>query len=282
MPEYRITAAQKWEGAPYEVFRSYQPQWHDPAWYHSRYNNYLQLIAGGWYFWEAGYWIPAWGYDESAAYYPYDGPIYVGQNPRPFDQVVADIQTLLQRQGYYRGEIDGLLGPTDPGRSGRVSNRERSPFHRRPRPAHPRVLRLGRLAAFGIRTPGRDGALRPPHDPEASLKFTCYFELLIPFRHGKPGSPTLRAALRPHSEFESRQPPCSASFRISAFAIPHLTLLRPPTSDLGLVHSRIESPASHTLLAALRRHSAFRIWISSDFRLLSCLWLATHHSPINH
>jgi hypothetical protein len=110
-PEYRITAAQNWEGVPYEIFRSYQPQWHDQAWYHSRYNQHLQLIAGGWYLWEAGYWLPAWGYDESAAYYPYDGPIYVGQNARPFDQVVAEVQTLLQRQSYYRGEVDGLLGP---------------------------------------------------------------------------------------------------------------------------------------------------------------------------
>ena len=110
-PEYRITAARNWEGPPYEVFRAYQPQWHDQAWYHSRYNQNVQLIAGGWYVWEAGYWLPAWGYDESAAYYPYDGPIYVGQNPRPFDQVVAEVQTMLQRQGYYRGEIDGLVGP---------------------------------------------------------------------------------------------------------------------------------------------------------------------------
>jgi hypothetical protein len=110
-PDYRITAAQNWEGAPYEIFRSYQPQWHDPAWYYSRYNKDVLLIAGGWYVWEGGYWFPAWGYDESAAYYPYDGPIYVGQNPRPFDQVVADVQTMLQGQGYYRGEVDGLLGP---------------------------------------------------------------------------------------------------------------------------------------------------------------------------
>ena len=110
-PDYRIAAAQSWEGAPYEVFRAYQPQWHDEAWYHSRYNQNLLLIAGGWYFWEAGYWSPAWGYDTSAAYYPYDGPIYVGQNPRPFDQVVAEVQTVLQGQGYYRGEVDGLVGP---------------------------------------------------------------------------------------------------------------------------------------------------------------------------
>ena len=110
-PNYRITAAQNWEGAPYEIFRTYEPQWHDPAWYQSRYSKDLLLIAGGWYAWEGGYWFPAWGYDESAAYYPYDGPIYVGQNPRPFDQVVADVQTMLQEQGYYRGEVDGLLGP---------------------------------------------------------------------------------------------------------------------------------------------------------------------------
>lgn len=110
-PNYRIEAAQNWSGAPYEVFRSYQPQWHDQAWYHSRYNQNLLLIGGGWYFWEAGYWFPAWGYDEAAAYYPYDGPIYVGANPRPFDQVVADVQSVLQEQGFYRGEVDGLVGP---------------------------------------------------------------------------------------------------------------------------------------------------------------------------
>jgi hypothetical protein len=108
-PNYRIAAAQNWAGPQYEVFRVYQPQWHDRSWWSSRYTT-LSLIAGGWYFWEAGYWYPAWGYDEAAAYYPYDGPIYVGSN-RPFDQVVADVQAVLQEQGYYTGEIDGLLGP---------------------------------------------------------------------------------------------------------------------------------------------------------------------------
>ena len=109
--DYRITAAQNWSGAQYEVFRSYQPQWHDQTWYHSRYSNNLSLIGGGWYFWEAGYWYPAWGYDEAAAYYPYDGPIYSGPNVRPFDRVVADVQGLLQDMGFYKGEVDGLVGP---------------------------------------------------------------------------------------------------------------------------------------------------------------------------
>ncbi len=29
----------------------------------------------------------------------------------PPDQVIADTQALLQQMGYYRGEVDGLLGP---------------------------------------------------------------------------------------------------------------------------------------------------------------------------
>ncbi len=107
---FRIRNAQNWHGSHYNVFRNYRPQWHDRSWWHSH-HNHLTLIGGGWYFWNAGYWYPAWGYDNSAAYYPYDGPIYVGDSPRPFDQIVADVQSVLQEQGYYRGEVDGLVGP---------------------------------------------------------------------------------------------------------------------------------------------------------------------------
>jgi outer membrane biosynthesis protein TonB len=110
-PNYRIEAAQNWSGPQYEVFRTYQPQWHDQTWYRSRYSNNLSLIGGGWYYWDAGYWYPAWGYDDAHDYYPYDGPIYVGDTARPFDQVVADVQAVLQEQGFYRGEVDGLVGP---------------------------------------------------------------------------------------------------------------------------------------------------------------------------
>ena len=107
---YRIQAAQNWSGPQYNVFRTYQPQWHDQGWWRARYTT-VSLIAGGWYFWDGGYWYPAWGYDEAASYYPYDGPIYSGPSARPADQVVADVQAALQEQGYYRGEVDGLLGP---------------------------------------------------------------------------------------------------------------------------------------------------------------------------
>jgi hypothetical protein len=108
---YQIAGARNWSGPQYQVFASYRPQWHDQGWWQSRYSSNLLLIGGGWYYWDAGYWYPAWGYDQSASYYPYDGPIYVGDTRRPFDQVVADCQATLQEQGYYRGEVDGLMGP---------------------------------------------------------------------------------------------------------------------------------------------------------------------------
>ena len=107
---FRITAASNWKGPHYEVFRTYRPQWHDRTWWNSN-HKHVVLIGGGWYYWNAGYWYPAWGYDESAAYYPYDGPIYVGKSAKPFDQIVADVQSILQEQGLYKGEVDGLVGP---------------------------------------------------------------------------------------------------------------------------------------------------------------------------
>ena len=107
---HRVEGADRWQGQQYQVFRSYQPQWHDEGWYHSHYTNVV-LIGGGYYFLNNGYWFPAWGYSASAQYYPYDGPIYAGHGDRPPDQVIADTQALLQEMGYYKGEVDGLLGP---------------------------------------------------------------------------------------------------------------------------------------------------------------------------
>jgi Putative peptidoglycan binding domain len=106
----RIERSETWQGQQYEVFRSYHPEWHDQGWYHSHYPN-VTLIAGGYYFFNNGYWYPAWGYDSSAQYYAYDGPIYVGHRAEPPDKVIADVQAVLQDMGYYRGEVDGLLGP---------------------------------------------------------------------------------------------------------------------------------------------------------------------------
>jgi hypothetical protein len=107
---HRIEGSEHWQGQQYEVFRSYHPEWHDEGWYRSHYPN-VTLIAGGYYFFNNGYWFPAWGYSPSAQYYAYDGPIYVGQRAEPPDKVIADTQALLQQMGYYTGEVDGLLGP---------------------------------------------------------------------------------------------------------------------------------------------------------------------------
>ena len=107
---YRIQGSDRWQGQHYQVFRSYHPEWHDQGWYHSRYQR-VELIGGGYYFFNAGYWFPAWGYSPSAQYYAYDGPIYAGQHAEPPDKVIADVQGVLQQMGYYTGEVDGLLGP---------------------------------------------------------------------------------------------------------------------------------------------------------------------------
>src|SRR5437588_549165 len=107
---YRIQGSESWQGPQYEVFRSYRPERHDRNWYHSHYTR-VELIGGGYYFWNNGYWYPAWGYSPSAQYYAYDGPIYVGHRAEPPDRVIADVQAELQQMGYYKGEVDGLLGP---------------------------------------------------------------------------------------------------------------------------------------------------------------------------
>jgi hypothetical protein len=103
-----IQGSQNWQGSKYTVFRNYSSQWHDRNWWSGHYNRVV-FVYGGWYAWNAGYWIPAWGYAPNA-YYAYDGPIY-GYNNLPPDQVIANVQSALQQQGYYQGEVDGLLGP---------------------------------------------------------------------------------------------------------------------------------------------------------------------------
>jgi len=107
---YRIQGSDRWQGPQYEVFRSYHPERHDRGWYSSHYTR-VELIGGGYYYWNNGYWYPAWGYDPGAEYYAYDAPIYVGHRAEPPDRVIADVQAELQEMGYYRGEVDGLLGP---------------------------------------------------------------------------------------------------------------------------------------------------------------------------
>jgi peptidoglycan hydrolase-like protein with peptidoglycan-binding domain len=65
-------------------------------------------VGGGYYYFDAGYWFPAWGYDPNYEAYDYDGPIFTYGNLLP-DQVIVNVQRALQELGYYSGGINGAL-----------------------------------------------------------------------------------------------------------------------------------------------------------------------------
>ena len=111
------TVTNNWKGSSfsgqqYTAFRNYSTQWHDSDWWRRHHDRIVfvfvfeQPFA---FFFDSGFWFPAWGY-YPGGYYPYDGPIY-GYNDLPPDQVIVNVQTALQAQGYYQGEVDGVLGP---------------------------------------------------------------------------------------------------------------------------------------------------------------------------
>ena len=82
-------------------------EFHNRDWWRRHFQ--VVIINNNAFFFDAGFWFPAWGYFPGA-YYPYDGPIY-GYNGLTPDQVVVNVQLQLQRDGYYAGPIDGVLGP---------------------------------------------------------------------------------------------------------------------------------------------------------------------------
>jgi hypothetical protein len=81
--------------------------WHNRDWWRQHCNN-IVFVTGGYYFLDASYWYPAYGYDPLNNYYDYDGPIYTYGNLLP-DQVIANVQGALQDAGYYFGPITGSL-----------------------------------------------------------------------------------------------------------------------------------------------------------------------------
>ena len=94
----------------YDEARRYQlRERRDRDWWRSRYNRFA-LFGGGYYYWDRGYWYPAYGYDTRYSTYTYDEPIY-GYNYMEPRQVMIRVQRELRREGYYRGAIDGLIGP---------------------------------------------------------------------------------------------------------------------------------------------------------------------------
>ena len=116
------------------VFARRSADWHrewdrrSDHWWHG---HRCHFVNGFWFIYDTGfypydYWYPygyAYGYYGSA-YYPYDydagvyegGADYYGQgaydsSEQYADSTVATAQEQLARQGYYRGEIDGVCGP---------------------------------------------------------------------------------------------------------------------------------------------------------------------------
>jgi hypothetical protein len=87
-----------WENAR----RRHHRQHRHRDWWRSHYTRFA-LFGAGYYFWDNGYWFPAYGYDPSYNTYSY--------NDLEPGQVIASVQTELQRLGYYRYAVDGQMGP---------------------------------------------------------------------------------------------------------------------------------------------------------------------------
>lgn len=92
-----------------DAYRRYHHHHHDRDWWRSHCDR-IVLVSGGYYYWDTGYWYPAWGYDVAYSNYAYDGPIY-GYDGLPPDEVISSVQSALQEEGYYLGAVDGELGP---------------------------------------------------------------------------------------------------------------------------------------------------------------------------
>ena len=82
-------------------------EWHDRDWWRQHCTT-IVFVNSGYYFLDAGYWYPAFGYDPLNSYYDYDGPIYTYGNLLP-DEVITNVQVALQDAGYYFGPITGSL-----------------------------------------------------------------------------------------------------------------------------------------------------------------------------
>lgn len=91
-----------------DALKRYRHDHHDRNWWRHHCRT-IVFVNTGYYYLDAGYWYPAYGYDPSYTY-DYDGPIYTYGNLLP-DQVIANVQLALRDAGYYLGPITGSLGP---------------------------------------------------------------------------------------------------------------------------------------------------------------------------
>lgn len=65
----------------------------------------------GYYYWDAGYWFPAFGYYPPYENFDYNGPIYTYGDLLP-DQVIYNVQRALKELGYYGGPLTGSFSAT--------------------------------------------------------------------------------------------------------------------------------------------------------------------------
>jgi hypothetical protein len=87
----------------------YQHARHTRYWWKRHFTTFV-LVSGGYYYFDSGYWFPAWGYDPDYEAYDYDGPIFTYGNLLP-DQVIVNVQRALQELGYFGGTVSGALSP---------------------------------------------------------------------------------------------------------------------------------------------------------------------------
>jgi hypothetical protein len=90
-----------------DALRRYHHESHPSFWWKVHFTT-IVLVNGGYYYWDAGYWCPAWGYDPNYESYDYDGPIYTYGNLLP-DQVILNVQRALKDLGYYGEDLTGSL-----------------------------------------------------------------------------------------------------------------------------------------------------------------------------
>ena len=92
-----------------QALARYQHARHSRDWW-KRHFTTIVVVGGGCYYFDSGYWFPAWGYDPSYESYDYDGPIFTYGNLLP-DQVIINVQRALLDLGYFAGPISGSLSP---------------------------------------------------------------------------------------------------------------------------------------------------------------------------
>jgi|SRR3954447_15567957 hypothetical protein len=84
---------------------------HDRGWWKQRYTTIVLVNGCGYYYWDAGYWFPAFGYEPQYENYQDNGPIYTYGNLLP-DQVIYNVQAALKELGYYSGPLSGSMSGT--------------------------------------------------------------------------------------------------------------------------------------------------------------------------